>query len=149
MSSLENKKNDDAVYYELGKRLKAAREAIGYTLDRMKVESDTARSYINDFEHGRRLPPSKYFYFLSERFGVRMDYIFKGEGDVFPDDEEERFKLMQFGPVKKEIMEMLELIDQVPHALYAVLSFFSRYTLENAAIIEKSLEIKSNISDRN
>jgi len=145
MSSLEIKKNSGKRFIEIGARLKAVRERLGYTLDRMSFESNTSRSYIAESESGRRLPPTKYLLFLNDQFRVRMDFIFVGDGDMFPNQEETTLKRLQFGPLKKEVMEMLELIDRFPHALYAVLGHFAAYRINNEKLINLALESGSDI----
>jgi transcriptional regulator with XRE-family HTH domain len=114
--------------------LKAIRDDLRMTLDAVSKETGMSRSYISDFERGFRLPTSKYMRYLHDRHLVNLNYIFGSEGRKF---RTEARKAPDFGKMQEDVDELLALMGEVPHALYAVLGFFNEYKLMNKEVIQR------------
>lgn len=124
---------------EIGRRVREARDTLNITLEDMKKLSLVSRSYISEFERGIRLPCSKYLLFLIERYGVDIDYIFTGKGQLFIQPEGNRRKIYDFGKYEEEIEDLLYHITHIPNALYAVLGHFADYKVEKEKFIKNYL----------
>lgn len=122
-----------------GARIKTARVKLGFTLEGMSRETKVSLSYISDFERGKKLPSTKYLFKLQEKYGVSIDYIFTGEGEMFLKSRERNNALMDFGPYQRDIDELISTMSRMPTAMFAVLQFFSEYKIEKEALIAKSL----------
>jgi transcriptional regulator with XRE-family HTH domain len=131
-------------YRDTGLRLKAIREELRMTLDGVSKETGLSRSYISDFERGFRLPTSKYLRYLHDYHKVNLNFIFGGEDRKF---RAEISKPPNFGRLQEDVDELLEHMAEIPHALFAVLGFFTEYKVMNKEIIrryrsEKAVESK-------
>lgn len=87
---------------DIGKRLKIARNAIGYTLERASQESGIGQSSINEFEHNKREPK---FSQLSKLAGV-----YKKKIEFFLTDKPiiEKVMLWRSKPTSEEEMKRTE-----------------------------------------
>lgn len=126
-------------YQDIGRRLKSIRDAIGYTLDRVYKETGISRSYISEFERGRKLATSKYLKFLIESHNVNLNFVFSGKGEMFISHQERQPELYDFGKFDSEIKDLLFHITHIPNAMYEVLGHFSEYKLRKADLIKQSL----------
>lgn len=132
------------MYKVFGLQLKAIREEIRMTLDAISKETGISRSYLSDFERGFRLPTSKYLNYLHDRHKVNLNYVFGSEGRKFRTGAE---KTPNFGMLQEEVDKLLCFMAEMPHALYAVLGFFTEYKLTNKELIEKQRIEKSEKDD--
>lgn len=111
---------------EIGKRLRALREGIAFSQEKMAAALGTTQSSLNRYENGQSAPPVALFRRYADYFDVSMDYIFARcrdpRGKVYenkaplPTDNPElaRFIEMCFDPgspvnekLKKTLVEML------------------------------------------
>ena len=60
---------------DIGARLKIAREAVGYTLDRVENESGIGASSISDFENEKREPKFSQLSKLAEIYKRSIDFF--------------------------------------------------------------------------
>lgn len=122
-------------YKDTGLKLKSIREELHFTMDEISKELVMSRSYISDFERGYRLPTSKYLKFLHDKHNVNVNYVFGSEGRKFRPTPDE--KSPDFGMFQEEVDKLLRFMSEIPHALYAVLGFFTEYKLMNKELIER------------
>lgn len=134
MNTKSKPTSKEAKLAEMGLRLKAIRTELRMTLADMSKDCGLSRSYISDFERGFRLPTSRYMRYLHDHRSVNLNYIFSGNGWMFrtppkgvPPD---------FGRFQEEVLELLNLMAEIPPALYSVIAFFSEYRLRSKDIIE-------------
>lgn len=64
---------------EFGKRLKALREGIGYTMLAFGKEIGTSASRIKNWEEGKSVPSASWIVKISDRFGVSLKDLLIGE----------------------------------------------------------------------
>jgi transcriptional regulator with XRE-family HTH domain len=122
-------------YPEMGLQLKVIREHLKMTLDEISADTGISRSYISDFERGFKLPTGKFLKYLHNRHRVNLNFIYCSEGRMLrPAGEDEA---LDFGKFQEDVDELLHLMARIPHAIYAILGFFTEYKLENKHIIEK------------
>lgn len=134
----------------IGIRLRGLRDALNITLEQMNKLTGISRSYISDFERGRKLPSSKYLFYLIENFSADINYIYTGRGEMFLKSEEEEGKPYDFGKYEEEINDLLYHITRIPNALYAVLGFFSDYKVNKEKFIKNYIErIESKETENN
>ncbi len=112
---------------EVGKRLKALRESIGFSQVKMAQALGTTQSSINRYENGQSSPSVELFRRYADYFDVSLDYIFartdKPQGEIYhfkpkaaPEREElRRFIEMCFDPqspmnekLKETLFRMME-----------------------------------------
>ena len=136
----------DALYKNTGLQLKAIREELRMTLDAISQETGISRSYLSDFERGFRLPTSKYLNYLHHRHQVNLNFIFGTEGRKFRPGTDEA---LDFGKFQEEVDKMLVFMAEMPHALYAVLGFFTEYKLMNKELIDRHRAEKEGVKSKN
>ncbi len=126
----------------MGLQFKAIREHLKMTLDEVSNETGISRSYISDFERGFKLPTGKYLKYLHDQKNVNLNFLYCSEGRMFrPTGEDEK---LDFGKFQEDIDELLRYLAHIPHAIYAVLAFFTEYKMEHKKVIEKYFpEIKN------
>lgn len=124
----------------IGQRLRIVRTSLGLTLELMRMETGISKSYISDFERGKKTPSSKYLFHLSHKFNVSLDYIFKGIGTPFVSADSGMISKYQFGRYEPEIVDLLEHISSVPSVLFAVLEFFTEYKEHKSEFISEYID---------
>ena len=134
-----NHSGPDKKFKDIGRRLKTIRNTIKYTLDRVYKETGISRSYISEFERGRKLPTSKYLKYLIDVHNVNLNYIFTGKGEIFIPHQQRQPELYDFGKFEQEIKDLLFHITHIPNALYEVLGHFSDYKIRKADLINQYL----------
>ncbi len=140
---MEDKKNFKIFYLKLknvGQKLRMVRERLGFTLEQMSRETGISKSYISDFERGKKIPASKYLFHLCEIFDVNLNYVFKGKGEPFISADSENIPQYNPGKYKEEINDLLFHITHIPNAMFAVLQFFTEYKENMDDFIKAYLE---------
>ncbi len=128
------------ILLEIGKRLRTAREHMGFTLDKAGEATGVSPGYISDFERGKKMPSSRYLLQLAVKYHVRLDFIFTGEGNLLHPENREIISPESFGRYSEEVYDLLRHMLKVPAVFYAVLHFFSIYKVEKEAFIHQWLE---------
>ena len=64
---------------DIAKRLKIARESIGYTLERVEQEADIGKSSLSEFEKGKREPKFSYLSRLAEVYKRPIEFFLGDE----------------------------------------------------------------------
>ncbi|MDQ1355558.1 MAG: Helix-turn-helix protein [Acidobacteriota bacterium] len=136
---MDKQNNPGEKYQDMGKRLKNIRNTLDYTLDRVYKETGISRSYISEFERGRKLVTSKYLKFLIDSHNVNLNFIFSGKGEMFISHQERQPELYDFGKFDAEIKDLLLHITHIPNAMYEVLGHFSEYKMRKADLIKQAL----------
>jgi transcriptional regulator with XRE-family HTH domain len=67
----------------IGERMIAIRKALGYQQKEMAARLGFSEGYICQIEKGNANPTLEFFYLLTSKFQVSLDYLFYGEGEMF------------------------------------------------------------------
>ncbi|MCP4156825.1 MAG: helix-turn-helix transcriptional regulator [bacterium] len=133
------RKEKNVLYRDTGLRAKAVRERLKMTLDTMSKTSGVSRSYLSDFERGYKVPTSKYLIYLHNHHNVDVNYILGSEERMFRPEPDKDVK-PEFGKFSEEVDEMIRFMASLPHALYAVLGYFTQYKTENRKLIKEFVQ---------
>ena len=106
MSTLEKEVQMDNV--EIGKRIKEAREAIGYRSNEVADYLDITKDQYSRIECGRSRCKSEYLFYLSSYLNVSVDYLLFG--DQKSKIEHEINKLLK-GKSLKMLLAIREMIE--------------------------------------
>lgn len=136
----------EALYKEIGMQLRAIREQLHLTMETISKETGISRSYLSDFERGVKLPTAKYLKYLHSRHNVNLNSVFDGEGRKFRPTAEETAP--NFGKFQDEVDKLLHFMADMPHALYAVLGYFTEYKMVNHKLIEQHLSEKEKLAKK-
>ena len=67
----------------IGERIKARRQALGWTLDRLTAEAGVSKGFLSDLENGnRKSAGGEYLKRISEALGVSLDHLISGTPDA-------------------------------------------------------------------
>ncbi len=134
------KKPEGLKLKEVGARLRAARKALGLTIDGMYHKTGFSRSLISDAENGLKKPSSIYLFYLLDLFNVNINYIFKCEGSMFLPKIEIKG---DFGADTEKVSELIKLMENLDLVRYEMLSHFIKFKTENRKVIEELIKEKN------
>lgn len=126
-------------FTDLGSRLKKIRKTLRLKQDEMADLLDISGCYISNIENGSGNPGVEFFYKISEKFNVSLDYLFHGIGDMF-------LKNKSPGPEKKFIDEiettddLVWLLENSPMFRNMTMGFCAKYLYENEPIIKRNIK---------
>jgi transcriptional regulator with XRE-family HTH domain len=126
---------------EIGKRIKEIRAVLRIKQKDLAEALDIAGCYLSELESGKGNPCHAFFYKLSTRFGVSLDYLFHGEGEMFL--KSKSLKEMEKNLGKDTVMtveNLSRLIELSPMFKYQVLGFAAKFNLDNVHIIKQDIE---------
>ena len=69
---------------EVGLRLASTRNALGLTQEQLGNEINVSRTALGNWEKGIRLPDPAAIMRLAERFGIPMDWVYRGDPGGLP-----------------------------------------------------------------
>jgi transcriptional regulator with XRE-family HTH domain len=108
-----------------------------------------APSYLSEIESGKANPGPAFFIRFSRQYNVSIEYLFHGRGEMFYDSKQ--------NIIEKEF-SLDEEVDSIEHVLWlmkqssmlknAILSYASKFLMENEEIIKKSLARAKKRSER-
>jgi transcriptional regulator with XRE-family HTH domain len=83
------------------KRLQWARERLGFSVLQFARAAGYNRTYIYKLEHGQAAnPSSEFFDKMSEKFGIRREWLLEGDGGPFVSQETERLMSEKHVPIR-------------------------------------------------
>ena len=125
----------------IGKRVREVRNYFRLSQVEMAENLDMAPSYLSEIECGKANPGPEFFLKLSNDYNVSMDYLFHGIGSMFIGShlkiQEEEFDF------NEDIYSIEKLVWLMSHSQFyknTILSFASKFLLDNERIIKKSIE---------
>ncbi len=140
---------------EVGKRLKAVRDHLSLSMEKLRQITGYSKALISAAEKGQKKPSAIYLYALFDKFNVNIHYIFSGSGSMFLDEDTENVPVDSPGVETADVSadptdasmdddsrELFYLIENVDMVRYAMLSHFIQYKTENHLIINQLLEEK-------
>ncbi|MCP5053055.1 MAG: helix-turn-helix domain-containing protein [bacterium] len=141
---MDTKQDEKTLASEIGMRLREIRELLGRTLKEMQQLTGVSLSYISDFERGKKMPSSKYLKALALEFDISLDYVVKGYGHMSMSENIEQSEIADFGKYSEDVVDLLTHMKKVPSTLFAMLSYFNTYKMEQQAFLEKFMDQHSN-----
>ncbi len=126
---------------DIGQRIKTIRAALRIKQKDLAEALDIAGCYLSELESGKGNPCHAFFYKLSTRFGVSLDYLFHGEGEMFL--KSKTLTEMEKDLGKDTIMNvenLNRLIELSPMFKYQVLGFAAKFNLDNTDIIKQDID---------
>lgn len=140
-----------------GQRLREIREGMRMTQTAFAGKMGMSNSYLCDMESGHVGPGLYTIYRITKFYNISPLYLVHGTGPVFLDQEKEEVEHppkqiaepgpRDFGEDTTRIREMLSYFKRSPVVKYGLLGFFSKFVIENKAIIEE--DIKKNEEETN
>ena len=137
----------------IGKRVREVREEIGLSQREFARRLGIANSFICDIENGNSGPGFYFFYLAGKYLKISPMYLLFGTGPKLIDPEKpetlEQPKQQtsvpdDFGDDTPRIRQMLSVLKRSEVAKLAVLGFFSKFLVENKAVLDEEINPGSN-----
>ncbi len=138
----------------LGERIKGIRLNLGLTQREFAHKMKMSNTHLSDIETGYSGPGFYFFYRITKYHKVNPLYLLFGKQPVFLEEEEKKqeeekqepekraaLESLDFGENTPRIREMLLYFQRSPMVKFAVLSFFSKYIVENTTLIQKDIKL--------
>jgi transcriptional regulator with XRE-family HTH domain len=129
-------------FSEIGKRLLELRKVLGIQQNEMADKVGMHSSYLSDLENGNKSNPGiSQLYRIVKQYGVSLDYLVLGEGEMFlPGKEVEEKKIDEFIPSFEGLADLMWLLNNSNFFKNLMLSQASKLYFENEEFIK--MEIK-------
>lgn len=133
----------DLLKTDISRRLIALRKHFGYNQRQMAAKLDMAQISLNRIESAKHYPSAVTLQRLSGQFGVSLDWLFLGEGNMFrgkPGPVKAESKKETSGDIfESDVEEMVSLMRQIPLVRYSMMDHFQRFKVDNRAVIDEEL----------
>ena len=126
----------------IGKRLVEVRKVLGIQQNEMAEKVGMHSSYLCDLENGNKSNPGvAQLYRIAEQYGVSLDYLVLGEGEMFlPGKDDEEKEIDEFIPSFEGMADFIWLMKNSNFFKNLILSQASKVYFDNEEFIK--LEIK-------
>ncbi len=128
---------------EIGARIKEIRKALRISQKEMAATLEMANCNLSEIESGKGNPGHSFFYKLSTRFNISLDYLFHNKGEMFT-----TYRVKREGD-DELIVDHIESIDDLLWYLEnstmfrnQVLGYAAQIRYENEEVIKKDIARK-------
>jgi transcriptional regulator with XRE-family HTH domain len=125
----------------LGSRVKKTRKTLGISQKDFAASLEMSGSYLSEIEHGNATPGYEFFYKVSLKYNISLDYLFHGIGSMIKEEP------VQPGNKEKQYVENLQTIEDVvwlmEHSTMfknTMMGFAQKFHYENEEIIKKNIK---------
>jgi transcriptional regulator with XRE-family HTH domain len=129
-------------FLEIGKRLIELRKVLGIQQNEMAEKVGMHSSYLCDLENGNKNNPGiGQLYRIAKKYGVSLDYLVMGEGDMFlPGKEGEEKRIDEFIPSFEGLDDLIWLLKNSNFFKNLMLSQASKLYFDNEKFIKKEIK---------
>lgn len=129
-----------AVKKAVGSRFSQFRRAIDKTQQQLADELEIYQSTITNFEQGKTFPNLSYLYHFSERYGLNINWLITGKGDMI-------FKDYRLAPTALSVRDGVPLFESVDTLSYSEILSLMEIPIVEQIIMAKFLELKALLKD--
>ena len=117
------KKKDSTLKHlkkEVGKRFKVFRLSKKKAQNVLAAELQVHQSTITNIEHGTTFPKVNYLHYFYEKYGLNLNWLVTGEGEMYMDDSPKKFSStlmapdVEYGDPKFDKYQELSSMMQIP-----------------------------------
>lgn len=129
-------------FSDIGKRLIELRKVLGIQQNEMAEKVGMHSSYLCDLENGNKNNPGiAQLYRIAKQYGVSLDYLVTGEGEMFlPGKENEEKKIDEFIPCFEGLDDLTWLLKNSNFFKNLMLSQASKLYFDNEEFIKKEIK---------
>ena len=126
---------------EIALRLKKMRKVLGHSGPQMADALGIRKSSYYRNEKGQSSPDLWTYHYLGRYFGVNLNWLIYGHGEMFIKEEVPRQK---GDPVLEspapEVLELLKHMKKIPSLHHEVLACFHHFKEEHVAVVEREMK---------
>jgi transcriptional regulator with XRE-family HTH domain len=134
----------------LGSRVKKSRKSLGISQKDFAASLEMSGSYLSEIEHGNATPGYEFFYKVSLKYNVSLDYLFHGTGSMIVEGQ------VKPGNKKKECVDNIQtfsdvvwLMDHSTMFKNTMMGFAQKFHYENEEIIKKNIKREQEEANEN
>ena len=134
----------------IGKRIIEVRKVLGIQQNEMAEKVGMHSSYLCDLENGNKSNPGiAQLYRIAKQYGVRLDYLVLGEGEMFlPGKEGEEKNIDEFIPCFEGLADLTWLLKNSNFFKNLMLSQASKLYFDNEEFIKREIKRLRSISGK-
>ena len=128
---------------EIGLKMRKIRKAMGFTQEKMVSHFNIGRANYSRIEKGEVLPNATVLNCLRTQFGVSLDWLIAGFGNMFVRDEnQDRGKKTpessgEADNYREETRDLILTMEKIPMVKHAMLGFFLEYKVKHRDVIQE------------
>ena len=129
---------------DVANKLRKIREPLGYSHREMGELLSAQRSSYTRYENGETFPKEVALYRLGEKFDISLDWLILDRGPKYYKEKEAIKEQKEPEPpanvktLADDVLELVEVMEQVPILRYKVLLYFHELKKEHKEMIESS-----------
>jgi len=116
---------------EIGPRFRKIRLDLGYTQEQMAAHFKMKRPGYRRYEGGETFPGVQALKMLADNFNVSLEWLIRGEGPMYRQEEKVQTPAPEFEDVKQDIRELVVQMEKVPLLRFKILSFFHQFKIDH------------------
>lgn len=158
-----NSDKNNSIACGIGFRIKNLRQALHMSQKDFAAKIDAAASQLSEIEAGKANPGYHFIMKVVTAVNTDANWLLRGTGEMFLEDRSKKnsgkehggpaaFEDFDFENQAENIIEMLDYCSKSPLVRICILAYFSRFSLNNEAIIKKDMkkfENKKNKDSKN
>ena len=125
----------------LGSRVKKTRKTLGISQKDFAASLDMSNSYLSEIEHGNATPGYEFFYKVSLKYNISLDYLFHGMGNMIKEiPKEQRNKQQQYVENIQTLNDLVWFMEHSTMFRNTMMGFAQKFHYENEEIIKKNIK---------
>ena len=110
--------------FEMAKRLIEFRESLKIKQKQVAIGSETAQSHLSDMEKGKKQIQPRVIFYLSETYGLNINWLYTGRGEMFREDaagmtmvaeSQAKYKRDTLKKLEREVAELQKWKQKIEH----------------------------------
>lgn len=127
---------------EVGSRLKALRKNLNLPQKELAQRLDLSGSYLSEVEAGKTKPGFDLIKNLAEHFGVNLEYLVHGQGEMFVKKREPvSLGRKGIGESITSVDELLWYMENSPLFMHTMIAYATKFLYDNETIVKKDIEL--------
>ena len=125
----------------LGSRVKKTRKTLGISQKDFAASLEMSGSYLSEIEHGNATPGYEFFYKVSLKYNISLDYLFHGIGSMIGEiPKEPGNKQQQYVENIQTLNDLVWFMEHSTMFRNTMMGFAQKFHYDNEEIIKKNIK---------
>lgn len=125
---------------EVGKRVKEARKTLKLQQQEMANQLGISSGHLSEIESGKANPNTDFHIKMAELYNISVEYIIRGNGDMFYDDGKTTEKTFDFKSDVDSMAKLNWLLENSGLFRVSVMNFASKLIIEEEKLLKESIK---------